>query len=312
MAVNRTLIPAALALLFWSFRAAALEVIVISDLNGSYGSTRYDTRVSRAIERIIELKPDLVISTGDMVAGQRKPHLTEKEVRAMWTSFHKAVSNPLRAAGIPFAVTPGNHDASAYGGFEREREVFADEWSKRKPDLTFLSAGGYPFFYAFEMGGMVFASLDATTLGPLSGNQRQAIADLSASGKPIVTFSHLPLWPFAQKREREIIGDPALEETYQQNDVVLHLSGHHHAYFPGWKAGIAYISQACLGGGPRQLIGDTARSPHSFTRLVFEADGSFEVEAFAAPEFVTKIDPKSLPEKISTPVAVLKRLDLAR
>ena len=312
MAVNRTLIPAALALLFWSFRAAALEVIVISDLNGSYGSTRYDTRVSRAIERIIELKPDLVISTGDMVAGQRKPHLTEKEVRAMWTSFHKAVSNPLRAAGIPFAVTPGNHDASAYGGFEREREMFADEWSKRKPDLTFLSAGGYPFFYAFEMGGMVFASLDATTLGPLSGDQHDRLEALGANGDPVVTFSHLPLWPFAIQREREIIGDPTLEKVYLDSGVVLHLSGHHHVFYPGWKDGVAYVSQACLGGGARRLIGAADRSPHSFTHVTFQPTGDFDIAVYRGPDFERSTDFRSLPKEIRSPSAVLKRLDLVK
>ena len=53
-----------------------LRVAVISDLNGSYGSTAYAKEVARAVERIIDLRPDLVISTGDMVAGQRRPHLS--------------------------------------------------------------------------------------------------------------------------------------------------------------------------------------------------------------------------------------------
>ena len=101
-----------------------LRVAVISDLNGSYGSTRYSARVAAAIERVIALEPDLVISTGDMVAGQRRPVLTEREVRAMWAAFHAEVTEPLSRAGIPLAVTPGNHDASAYGGFEQERDLF--------------------------------------------------------------------------------------------------------------------------------------------------------------------------------------------
>ncbi len=153
-------------------KAAALDVIVISDLNGSYGSVRYDARVDKAIERIIEIDPDLVISTGDMVAGQRIPNLSDKQVREMWNAFHEAVSDPLEAAGIPFAVTPGNHDASAYRGFERERKIYAEEWTPRKPDVDFLVSDDYPFFYAFEMQGITFASLDATTLGPLSSDQQ--------------------------------------------------------------------------------------------------------------------------------------------
>ena len=131
--------------------AVALRIVVISDLNGSYGSTSYSKRIPVAIQRIIEMKPDLVISTGDMVAGQRKPVLGAGEVRAMWAAFHRVVSDPLAQAGIPLAVTPGNHDASAYGGFEGERKIFGEEWRARKPDLRFLDGADYPFFYAFEM-----------------------------------------------------------------------------------------------------------------------------------------------------------------
>ncbi|WP_425045322.1 metallophosphoesterase family protein [Primorskyibacter sp. S87] len=310
---NRLQVAAALLVLLLPARmVAALDVIVISDLNGSYGSVRYDARVSNAVARIIEMKPDLVISTGDMVAGQRKPHLSESEVRAMWRAFHKAVSDPLERAGIPFAVTPGNHDASAYGGFERERQIFAQEWGARKPGLNLVNGDGYPFFYTFEMEGITFVSLDATTLGPLTGSQMRELSALSDTGNPVVTFSHLPLWPFAQQREREIIGDPGLEDLYHRNGVVLHLSGHHHAYFPGWKDGVAYVSQACLGGGSRRLIGETDRSAHSFTHIDIDASGHFDVEAYKAPDFRTRVDPRSLPAEVRTPKAVLKRLDLFR
>nr|WP_254437493.1 metallophosphoesterase [Ruegeria arenilitoris] len=293
-------------------KAAALDVIVISDLNGSYGSVRYDARVDKAIERIIEIDPDLVISTGDMVAGQRIPNLSDKQVRDMWKAFHEAVSDPLEAAGIPFAVTPGNHDASAYRGFERERKIYAEEWAPRKPDVDFLVSDDYPFFYAFEMQGVTFASLDATTLGPLSGDQQDRLVELGANGNPVVTFSHLPLWPFAIQREREIIGDPTLEKIYLESGVVLHLSGHHHAFYPGWKDGVAYVSQACLGGGPRRLIGDNARSPHSFTHVTFQPDGEFGIAVYRGPDFERSVNFKSLPQEIRSPNAVLKRLDLVK
>ena len=79
----RGILAVVVALLALTRAAGALDVVVISDLNGSYGSVRYDARVKNAVARIIEMDPDLVISTGDMVAGQRKPHLSEKEVRAM-------------------------------------------------------------------------------------------------------------------------------------------------------------------------------------------------------------------------------------
>ncbi|MBL9057575.1 MAG: hypothetical protein JNJ84_15015, partial [Rhodobacteraceae bacterium] len=64
--------------------AEPLRIAVISDLNGSYGSTDYGQPVSGAVARIIALKPDLVISTGDMVAGQRlNPKLAPAELAGM-------------------------------------------------------------------------------------------------------------------------------------------------------------------------------------------------------------------------------------
>ena len=292
--------------------AQPLRVVVISDLNGSYGSTDYAPRIDRAIDRVIELRPDLVISTGDMVAGQRRPHLARKHVRAMWASFHRVVSDRLAAAAIPFAVTPGNHDASAYKGFRHEREIYRDEWSSRKPDLRYLDDTDYPFFYAFEMNGVRFVSLDATVLGPLRGGQLQRLERVAKGGGTIVTFSHLPLWPFAVNREKEIIGDHALESLYQRTGVDMHLSGHHHAYYPGEKDNVLYVSQACLGGGARKLIGDRQRSPHSFTVVNFDNDGDISLYALKEPDYRTRVDLETLPKRIDTPQATLRRMDLAR
>jgi hypothetical protein len=47
----------------------ATRVVVLSDFNESYGSTRYLAPVDRAVQRVVTLAPDLVLSTGDMVAG---------------------------------------------------------------------------------------------------------------------------------------------------------------------------------------------------------------------------------------------------
>jgi 3',5'-cyclic AMP phosphodiesterase CpdA len=292
--------------------AEPLRVVIISDLNGSYGSTDYAPRIDRAIDRVIELRPDLVISTGDMVAGQRRPHLARKHVRAMWASFHRVVSDRLAAAAIPFAVTPGNHDASAYKGFRHEREIYRDEWSSRKPDLRYLDDTDYPFFYAFEMNGVRFVSLDATVLGPLRGDQLQRLERVAKGGGTVVTFSHLPLWPFAVNREKEIIGDHALESLYQRTGVDMHLSGHHHAYYPGEKDNVLYVSQACLGGGARKLIGDRQRSPHSFTVVNFDDDGDISLYALKEPDYRTRVDLETLPKRIDTPQATLRRMDLAR
>jgi hypothetical protein len=290
--------------------AQALRVAVISDLNGSYGSTDYNPRVATAVERIIALAPDLVLSTGDMVAGQRRPALTEPEVRAMWDAFHATVSEPLRRAGIPLMVTPGNHDASAYGGFEGERRIFAEEWRARKPALDYVDDGDYPFFYAFRMKGVTFVSLDATTIGPLRGGQAERLRAVAKGAETLVGFSHLPLWPFAVGRETEIIGDADLQGLFRSIDLDLHLSGHHHAFYPGWKDGTAFVSQACLGGGPRRLLGTDARSAHAITFLEIAEQGDIDITAFQGPDFSHPMDWADLPPRLTHGSVALQRLDL--
>ncbi|WP_050927620.1 metallophosphoesterase family protein [Aestuariivita boseongensis] len=305
----------ALVLLCWALsfahaKAEAIRVVVISDLNGSYGSTEYSADVHRAVKAIIAMKPDLVISTGDMVAGQRRPHLSEKEVKSMWTAFHAAVTDPLSEAGIPLAVTPGNHDGSAYSGFEMERRIYSAEWRARRPDLRFVGPDTYPFFYAFDFGSARFVSLDATTVGRLDPDQMQALETAFEDAGPArIVFSHLPLWPFAVRRETEIIGDPGLEVLLERQAVDLHLSGHHHAYYPGHLDRFAVISQAELGGGSRRLIGSQIRPPRAFTLLEIDDEGSIRATAFQAPDFREPIDITKLPKSLNVGDRVIRRID---
>lgn len=305
-----------LALVIFVIAGAAFaepaRVVVISDLNGSYGSTEYDPRVSNAVDAIIALHPDVVISTGDMVAGQRRPVLSEREVRAMWESFHDTVTIPLADAGIPLAVTPGNHDASAYGGFERERQLYSETWAAHRPALTFVDDDHYPFYYAFDVGPVRFASLDATTVGALPPEQEDWLAQVFSGGGPTrAVFSHLPLWPVAIKREKDVIGDPELEKHFVRLGIDLHLSGHHHAFYPGASGGVAYVAQACLGAGPRALIGTKERSTPGFTLLDIADDGTTTVTALKAPDFTVPVDVRTLPGAIEYGKGHLTRLDLS-
>jgi len=308
---------AALLLFFWLVPAIAdVRVAVISDLNGSYGSTRYRGDVDRAVQRIISLQPDLVISTGDMIAGQRSsPLLGQSQLKRMWEAFHSRVTIPLQNHTLPLAVTPGNHDASAYGDFHREREIYVDTWRHHKPSLHFIDDAHYPLYYAFEMKNVLFVSLDATVNGRLSPRQKtwlkELFDDYAQRYPQKILFSHLPLWPVAQKRENGAMFDEELEEILQENSVSLYLSGHHHAYFPGYKDGIRYVSQACLGAGPRKLIGDNTVSPRSITLIGIPDEGMPKVQALGGKDFDQPIDIHSLPEKIESEKATLIREDLA-
>jgi len=293
---------------------AALHVAVISDLNGSYGSTEYEASVATAVARLVGMRPDLVISTGDMVAGQRlHPPLGREAVTAMWSAFHREVTDRLDAAGIPLAVTPGNHDASAYASFVMEREAYRDEWLRRAGRLGFVDRAEYPFHYAFAVDDVLFVSLDVTRVGALDASQMQwldrVLTRHAARFRHRVAFGHLPVLPFAQGRETEVTADHALERLLQRHGVELYLSGHHHAFYPGFHGGVRHIGQACLGAGPRKLIGSGESSPRAITMLVFDDEG-VHVSALSGPGFDQPVMLDALPATIRSRFGTLVRDDL--
>ena len=295
--------------------AEPVTVVVISDLNGPYGQIGLHPRVRQAVARIIEDPPDLVISTGDMIAGQQPhPKLSRQQLHDMWTEFHRTVTEPLAAAGIPFAITPGNHDASAYPSFKHEREAYRIAWADRRPDLDFVDDAGFPFRYAFRLNGVLFVSLDATRTGQLPAAERDWLATLLAGAGPDearVLYGHLPVWPVAQGRETEFMDDPLLRALLEDEQVGLFLSGHHHAYYPGHAGNTTHIAQACLGSGPRRLIGAPRVSPRGFTRLKIDDGRIVELAAYVEPGFEEPLDPALLPDYIDTSLGRLNRFEPA-
>src|SRR5690606_23629536 len=111
----------------------------------------YDPRVHTSVNLLKELRPELVISAGDLVAGQKRG-LESEQIWAMWDGFTSTVTDPLRKAGIPFAPVAGNHDASGYPAFAHERTIFNEHWRKpeQKPDLDFIDDEHYPLYYSFR------------------------------------------------------------------------------------------------------------------------------------------------------------------
>jgi 3',5'-cyclic AMP phosphodiesterase CpdA len=262
------------------------------------------------VSALVALEPDLVLSTGDMVAGQ----MAGLDYEGMWAGFHAAVTDELDAAGLPLAVTPGNHDASGYAGFEKEREIFVRTWRERKPALTYLDDSSYPLRYSFSAGPAVFVSLDDSTIGALGAEQMEWLEAQLVAGERFPTkivYGHVPLMPFSEGRETEIIGDAKLEALFQRHGVTLFITGHHHAYYPGRRDGVRYVSTACLGAGPRPLIGTDAAAPLSL--LVFELDAAGAVTllvALGGARFDAAIPRASLPNSIASGSWSVTRDDL--
>ena len=244
----------------------ALRLAVIADMNDSYGSTTYSQEVVDTIDSIIASKPDLVINLGDMVAGQK----AKLNYRAMWCAFHETVTKRLEDAGIPMAQVPGNHDASAYSAYAKEREIYIDEWNQHKSDLRYISDEHYPLYYSFEMKGFYFIALDLTTLEPMDDEQFEWFkAQLAANptNRGAIVFSHVPLHGVSSIKPREIVRDERIAPLLREHRVQLFLTGHQHAYFPARVGPTMYMHSGAQGGGPRSVRQNAGVMPKTFSYI---------------------------------------------
>jgi hypothetical protein len=304
-----------------------LRIVLLADMNSSYGSTEYEPEVPLTIARTGEWRPDLVLIAGDMVAGQA-PNLPDGNVRAMWAAFDSVAARPLRDAGIPLVPTMGNHDASGYPAHARDQRLAQEFWrdpARRGQVPVHGDETGYPFQYAaLESGVFVLSWFASYAEGP-GEPERLAWAD-SALASPAardadlrLVLGHLPLYAVAQQRDRrgEVLAEPdRLREVLERRNVDAYLSGHHHAWYPGRRGGLDLLHAGALGQGARQLLGSDA--PPMQTVTVIEVDRAtgemavrtYEVDAGAEVPF-REIDPATLPERIDGHNGFIVRRDLA-
>jgi hypothetical protein len=289
--------------------SARLRVVVVSDLNGPYGSTAYGPEVAAAVRLIREeWRPDVVLAAGDMVAGQR-PTLTDENVRAMWAAFDSVVAGPLRAAGIPFGFSLGNHDASAHPAHERDRALAVAHWRvrDRHTGVAFVDSTHFPLYYSFRQGPVFVLSWDASWHGTHSDTamirwlRAQLAGEEARAAAFRVVLGHLPLYAVAEGRNRagEVLAEPeSLRALLEEHDVHLYISGHHHAYYPGRRGALELLHAGAVGDGPRPLLGDTVPSPRTVTVLDFDAvTGTigYTTHAMAGDHATHVIETTSLP-----------------
>jgi 3',5'-cyclic AMP phosphodiesterase CpdA len=264
-----------------------LRLVLISDLNGPYGSTSYIDTVHRGVALIPALGPDLVLCAGDMVAGQKRG-LGRERLAAMWQAFDRDVLAPLRMGGCPFAPAMGNHDASSAraGG----QYVFADDrteagrfWQPRRDSLglELLDGSGFPFHYAIRQGDVVVLVWDASSAAvpaaQLAWAERLLASPAAREARHRLVMGHLPLRAVGEGRDRagEVLADAdAMQALLQRHQVQAYVSGHHHAWFPGRIGDLDLIQLGALGSGPRRLLGQSRPGFQTLTVLdIFTATG---------------------------------------
>ncbi len=258
-----------------------LRLVVISDLNSAYGSTDYDPEVDRAIALMPVWQPDMVVCSGDMVAGQNLS-LPDAQLRAMWNAFDQHITAPLRQANIPFGFTMGNHDASGAINtsgnftFQKERLIAADYWRdpSHLPGVEFVDRFDYPFYFSFKLGDIFFLTWDGSShripSDKLDWVEQSLASPAAQSAKLRILLGHLPLYGIAQGRNQpgEVMSNAEqLRAMLERYSVHTYISGHHHVYYPGHRGSLQLLHTGALGAGPRRFI-DSQAAPRKTLTVV--------------------------------------------
>jgi hypothetical protein len=287
------------------------RIVLISDLNSSYGSTNYIPQAHQGVALVRQLRADLVLCGGDMVAGQ-KLGLPAGHLDAMWQAFDQQVLLPIRNAGEPFAPTLGNHDASSTRGpqgytFALDRERAARFWRQRQNalGLTLIEASRFPFRYSLRQGELFAVVIDASSAGVPAEDWAWAEAQLASAAARAATLrlvmGHLPPYGLSQGRDRvgEVLHQPErLLGLMQRQGVHLYVSGHQHAWFPGRVGGLNLLSLGAMGSGPRRLLHSELAPVQTVTVLDLFRDQRQVVETTVELNGLRVVPVASLPERL--------------
>jgi len=263
-----------------------LRMVVISDLNGAYGSTDYDPEIDQTIALMPFWNPDLVLCSGDMVAGQDRS-LAPDQIQAMWAAFDEHVAALLREAGLPYGFTMGNHDASGALGmndqplFQQERDLASAYWQEPQhdPGVEFIDRSEYPFYYTFRQNDVFFLSWDGSTsrmpADKLAWVEQALASEAAQSARMRVLLGHLPLYAVAVGRDQpgEVMDNAdQLRAMLEKYNVHTYISGHQHAYYPGHRGDLQLLHMGIIGSGPRPLIDSDRPSWKAVTVLDVDFD----------------------------------------
>jgi 3',5'-cyclic AMP phosphodiesterase CpdA len=254
-----------------------LRFVVFGDFNGPYGALEYPAAVHDVVSAIdCVWRPDLVLMPGDLVAGQSRS-LPDDRFAHMWAVFDEDVASRLRSAGVPYAATMGNHDASSLRNrdgtfaFERERVAAAAYWSQPmyETNLAYVDRDDFPFRYAFRHGDAFVAIIDASS-ATVDDAARDWLTRVlrgpeATSATIRLVMGHLPLVGVSTKTApgEEVTDGAALARLLRDLGVDTYVSGHHAAYYAGRWNGLELLFAGGIGGRP--LLGSGARPPSAVT-----------------------------------------------
>jgi len=194
---------------------------IISDRTGGHVSGIY----GQIIIEIERMKPDFVMTVGDMIEGYVDDSV---RITGEWHEYDSLIA-PLT---MPIYHTPGNHD------------IWSDMSEEMYPDYI-----GKPY-YSFDHRNLHFVILDAgrwEKSEELPEKQiKWLINDLQNSQTAAYTFIfiHKPFWYNSVAENKP----DTLHSLFVKYGVDAVFTGHYHEYFCGEYDGITYTSLGSSGG----------------------------------------------------------------
>ena len=208
------------------------QFAILSDRTGGHRAGVFPM----AIEKLNLLRPEFVLTVGDMIEGMTE----EEQLLAEWEEFNSFIA-PLKA---PFFYLPGNHDNIT----ETMAEVY---------DRLFGRA-----YYSFTYRDVLFLCLDTQDEAPSALGEEQltwAIGEIERHPDVRWTFVilHQPLWVYEEgnvKTARKKAGKgretgfKKIEEALGDRDYTV-FAGHFHQYVQYEREEKNYIILGTTGGG---------------------------------------------------------------
>jgi len=204
------------------------QFAIVSDRTGGHRPGVF----ADAVEKLNLLKPEFVLSIGDLIEGYTHD---EAEINRQWDEFD-SIANKLQ---MPFFYVPGNHDIS--------NAAMAGTWQQR------LGSSYYHFLYR----DVLFLCLNTE-----DGSSRwlddkqiqyfQKVLKENSNVRWTLVFMHQPMW-FSESRENW----QQFEELLEDRPYTV-FAGHIHVYSKSIHEGWRYYLLSTTGGAGKGRSGQPA------------------------------------------------------
>lgn len=204
----------------------------------------------KAAEKIDLLRPEFVMSVGDLVTGYTKD---QSVLKSQWSEFRGIVDD----IDMPFFFVPGNHDIT--------NAVMAKAWQ----DMF------GPAYYYFIYKNVLFICLNTQETPDyiynspgrhLSEKQIKWAVDVLRKYKDVswtFVFMHQPLWVYEEDRQisngsllkGKRTGFKIIQEALRGRNCTV-FAGHFHQYTKYVRNGQEYFTLGTTGGGTNHNIND--------------------------------------------------------